>query len=146
MKALRIFLLTFVVTFAGALTGCAALTAALPMIIPAISEAALILDQIQTFVGSYFKAHPDAVKETEVTDKLQRARATLVAAERATSGADHLNQKQWDSAIADFKAAYTDLLAAVSPLGVHQGGGLLTAPGPGLSVPEPTALTLKVPQ
>lgn len=124
--------------------GCAAVMSFLPTVIAAVSDATMILDQIQTFVTNYYRDHPDATKEKQAMLALAKARSALIGAQRAAQGAEKLDQKKIDEAFQDFKVAYQEVLAIVGPLGVTSGDGL-HATEHGLTVPTPEALNLKVP-
>lgn len=134
----------------AATPGCAAVLAALPTVIAAVTDAMMILDQIEVWVNAYFAAHPDKEKQERVVQALGKTRNALVAANRTCSGAEKLDQAKVDDAFADFKVAYAELVALCGGL---PGGGfkvakkgepLLAATPGGLTVPEPQALTLKV--
>jgi hypothetical protein len=124
--------------------GCATIAANLPNVIAAVLDSQMILDSISTVVDAYFKVKPNADQEKKVLTAMARARSALNAALRAAQGAEKLDQAQIDDAFKDFREAYTELLALTGPLGVTaQGKTFKAAPGGGLIVPEPLALTLK---
>jgi hypothetical protein len=148
MKSLRGFVLGLALVFS--VSSCAAVVASLPKVIAVVTDASLILDQINTFVNGVFAAADAAGKpETDLQKKfneaITKARSALAAANRTAAGAENLSQSQIAEAFADFRAAYQDLLALVGPLGVSTGNGngdKAASSGPSLQVPEPLALTL----
>jgi hypothetical protein len=126
-----------------ALPACAAVLAYLPTALAVISDAVLVLQQIEAFARGYFAAHPDPVTQAKIDAALLRARSALDAATRLANGAQALDAKQFAAALADFRAAYDDLLVLVGPIGVHhavEGLDLGTGYGGDLIVPEPLAL------
>ncbi|NUO50674.1 MAG: hypothetical protein HOV80_17615 [Polyangiaceae bacterium] len=117
---------------------------ALPEIVAAVQDASMILDQIEGFADTYFKAHPAPERQAEVDKAIANTRSTLIVAERSTSGVHDLSEKDLAAAFADFAVAYDELSALVDGLG----GLKLERPGetysaaPGITViPAPTALS-----
>ncbi len=127
-----------------AVPACAAFVSALPVIIAVANYAAMVLDDIQHFADIWFRTHPDASKQAAVDAAVSKCRAALALAERATAGAEALDQKQVDAAFADFREAYTALLDLVAPIGVKAVGPGVQAPPGGLQVPSAESLTPKV--
>lgn len=123
--------------------GCATIVSHLPTVIAAVTDGLMVLDAIESFAERYFQRAPDADKEAKVRMALARARAALNVALRTAQGAEKLDQAQVDTAFADFKSAYTALLALVAPLGVTSGDSLAVR-ADGLAVPEPMALSIRV--
>ena len=132
-------IIALVLLLGGGTMSCAAVLQALPIVVAAVQDSAMILDVIERFV------HSRPGKHDEVDAKIAKARAALMAALRTAQGIEKLDQAKVDAAFADFKAAYMELLVISGPLGVHSGEKLALAPG-GLVVPEPVALTLKIPR
>ena len=127
--------------------GCAAVAPYLPAVIAAVTDGGLVVDTIDRFVDRYFETRPNAELQKKIDVAIARTRSALDAALRIASGAQDLNQAKIDEAFAEFRRAYQDLLALTGPLGVMSGsGGRLQARPDGLLVPEPMALTLRVPQ
>lgn len=130
------------------LPGCAAVASVLPDVIAAVTDGVLILDQIEDFVRRYFAANPNPEKEKALAKALAKARGALIAAQRASKGAEKLDQQKVDEAFADFRVAYQELRALVDGVPgfrVQKPGEPKLTAGPGeLVVPEPEALTLKV--
>jgi hypothetical protein len=137
-------MLCLVVALSLGSVGCGAIMNALPAIVAAVSDGSMILDQIQAYLDTYFKTHPDPIAEKKASFAIAKCRAALIAAQRTSAGAQKLDQQQIDAAFADFKVAYQELLAIAGPYGVTQEGSTLKASANGLSVPPPAALTLKV--
>lgn len=144
MKPIRIILLA--AALAVPVSSCAAVVSALPTVIAAVQDGMLILDAIDSFVDNVFKVRPDAELEKKVDVALARTRLALDTALRISRGTENLTQAQLDTAFNEFRIAYQDLVALVTPLGVSTGAGdtLRALPGGGLQVPEPLALRLKV--
>lgn len=109
-----------------------------------IQDASLILDQIESFAGTFFKLKPNAEKEEAVSQAVQRARNALIVAQRAAKGTEDLANEDYLAAIGDFRAAYdalTQAMAGVPGFSVAKAGETSLRTGPGqLVVPEPLAL------
>lgn len=134
-----IFLLALTTT-----SGCATIESKLPAIVAAVTDGVLILDSIEAFAKTYFILHPDNGKQQTVSTAIARAKGALDAALRIVDGYEKIDQAKIDEAFADFKVAYTDLLAIVSSIGVKTSGDrMLASTGGGLVVPPPLALKLK---
>lgn len=126
-------------------TGCASVVSSLPMIIAAVQDGMIVVDTIARFADSYFAKHPGgAINPEKVHAAIERSRLALDAALRAAQGVDKLDQAQVDNAFAEFKLAYTDLIALVAPMGIAASGDRMMASQGGLTVPTPLAMTLKV--
>lgn len=128
----------FLLTAAGA-PSCATVAAYLPTVIAAVQDGALVLDTIERFVDRYFESRPNADLQRKADIAIARTRSALDAALRAASGAKDLNEAKVDEAFAEFRRAYTDLVALLGPLGLSTGEGLRATPG-GLTVPTPLAM------
>lgn len=129
-------------TLCLATIGCAAIVSNLPIVIAAVTDGIMVLDAIEDFVSKYFLARPNKELEDKIATAMARTRSSLNAALRIAKGAEKLDQAKIDEAFAEFRAAYAELLALLTPLGVTSGPALRATPG-GLAVPEPMALTLK---
>ena len=141
LKLLAIFLVA--IAALAPTTGCAALQKVMPQVVHLIQDAALIVDQIDSFQGSYFKAHPNASLEAKVDESVERVRLALVALERAADGAASLTDKAYLNAVGAFRAAYEALLAAcagIPGLNVVKSGDSAKAGPETLNVPEPLLL------
>jgi hypothetical protein len=137
---------TFALALALALStaGCAQVVSHLPSVIAAVTDGMLVIDSIERFIDAFFRQKPSPDLEKKVRDGIARSRSALSAALRLAQGTEKLEQAQIDAAFADFKAAYTELLVILGPLGVQQQGTALRATPGGLIVPEPLALTFKL--
>jgi hypothetical protein len=125
------------------LAGCKELLAALPRVVAVVPDAMLIVDQVESFTGNYFKAHPNPKKEAEVSKAISRARSSLIVAQRSAVGGDKAANGQTLSAIADFKVAYEELLKAcegIAGFSVGDASQSFAAAGDALVVPTPLAL------
>lgn len=131
--------------------GCAAIMAALPTIIAAVTDAVIVLDQIEAWIRRYFAAHPNPEKEEQVAKAIGKTRNALNAANRTCAGVEKLDQVQVDAAFADFKVAYQELTALCAGLpgaGLRvkqpNEGPLLMATDDMLSVPPASALVPRI--
>lgn len=127
------------------LCGCASILSALPTVIAAVTDAALVLDAIDSFVDKYFENNPEPALEMKVEEAMNAARASLNIALRVTNGVDDLSREDAIAAFSEFKRAYEELLVLVEPLGVKQAlgdQGMLSASKNVLYVPKPLALQL----
>lgn len=127
-----------------AVSSCAAVVSSLPTIIAYVQDGSLVVNTIARFVDQYFTVSPNAELQGKIDSAISRTNAALDLVLRAASGTGKINQGKVDEAIADFRQAYTDLLALVAPLGVRQGtsGLLRSTPAGGLIVPTPLALKI----
>lgn len=130
------------------LPACPAFFAALPQIVAVVTDAILVLDQIEEFCASYFAKSPNVKLQTDVANALGKCRNALVAAQRVAKGTEKLDQEQTDAAFADFRAAWTELsalLTGIPGLRVQRAGETTLTAAPGeLVVPEPEALRVEV--
>ncbi|MES1205011.1 MAG: hypothetical protein ABUS79_03660 [Pseudomonadota bacterium] len=129
----------FLLSAALAAPGCATVATYLPTVIAAVTDGALVLDTIDKFVDRYFESRPNPDLQKKADIAIARTRSALDAALRIAAGTKDLNEAQVDAAFAEFRIAYTDLMALLGPLGVSSGNALRATPG-GLTVPEPLAL------
>lgn len=137
----HLFLVFSLAVFSSCLTSCKEFLAALPKVVSVVQDAMLILDQVESFTDQYFKAHPNHEREKAVKDGLARSRSALIAVQRAGVGADKLDRGATLSAIADFQAAYGELLKACEGIpGLNVGALGDAAPPGGLTIPEPLAM------
>lgn len=135
----------FAIALALLVPACAQTLAYLPTVIATVQDGIMVLDTIERFWRVWQARHPNqtTVPADKVDLALEKSRTSLNLALRAAQGTDKLNQAQVDQAFEEFKAAYTELVALVSNIGVKSGGDKLQA-GPGtLTVPEPLALKRK---
>lgn len=126
----------------ASLLGCGAMLQLLPKVIATITDAQMILDEIEDYVDAFFVAKPDPKLQRSVDAAMDRCRVALNVALRTTSGAKELSEKDVAEAFKNFQKAYRNLLVLVEPLGVTQGepGDKLAATPIGLTVPPPLAL------
>ncbi len=138
---MRIARFAAAVLVALALTGCPSLMSTLVDVIAKVQDGVAILDQIQAFVRRWFAAHPDPARQAIIEQAIGRSRTALHAALRAAHGAQEVDQGNADAALADFRAAYSDLLSLLHASGLMSAPGTLgVAGGEQLRLPEPLAL------
>lgn len=132
------------------LTACGALpwiTTNGPVILAVIQDALIIVGKIETWLTNvYFPAHPDAAKEKQAIDAIDKVKDAIDGAANLLGGGIEATQAQLDQAEAKFTAAWNDLMALVGPLGVKvskPGQNLMLSEGEqGLVVEEPKMLHL----
>lgn len=132
------------------LSACSAMSSVLPVlvdIVTAVQDAQTILDTIDANVTALSKAGniPDDVLK-KYAQTMEKARAGLRIALRATSGAQSLSQQQVDQAFADFRGAYKELVDLLKSVGlVGTDGTMRVSPeGAQMQLPEPLALNIRV--
>lgn len=131
-----------VITIVAIAPGCAAFVKALPQIVSLVNDAVLVIEQIESFSQSYFRAHPDAAREAAVADALARTRSALIATERAASGVEAVSKEDTQAALDAFREAYGHLLEAIGGIPGLRVGSAGDAAAPGeLVVPDPLLLT-----
>jgi hypothetical protein len=130
------------------LPGCPEFWRVLPSIVSAVTDAILVLDQVESFVGAYFAANPNPEQQKKVATAIGKCRNALTVAQRATKGVDKLGQEEVDAAFAEFRAAWVELSALITGIPgirVQRAGEPTLSAAPGqLVVPEPEALRLEV--
>ena len=149
-RILAAFLTAIVFTPIAALPlmtgGCAALVTALPFVLEGITDAMLILDQVQSFVSLYFAQHKDQQALYEkIVKVIDKVRSSMIVAERTAKAAKDLSDKDVQAALKDFSDAWTELMAIVNPIGVSTalpGEAPHAAPGK-LVVPQPAIFQLR---
>jgi hypothetical protein len=116
----------------------------LAKIVSGVQDATLIVDQIEHFVGAFFKARPNPDLEADVSDALTKTRGALIALQRAGEGIESLSDEKYLEALGDFRAAYEELTKVMSGLpgfSLAKPGETTFRAGPGeLVVPEPMVL------
>lgn len=141
VKPIRALVLAVALVFS--VSSCAAVVSTLPKVVSIVSDAALIVDAIDSFVDNVFQVKPDTELQSKVDLAIARTRLALAMANRLATGTEKITQAQLVAAFEDFRVAYQELLALVAPLGVSTSGDLaLKATAGGLQVPEPMALRL----
>lgn len=139
MRTILISMVTALV-MALSLQGCGAALSAIPVIISAATTAGEVIDSIESFV----RAHN--VNEKAVDDALISTRAALVAVLNAAEGAKDLHDQALQSALDHFQSAYSALLVAIAPFGVHAPaeGGRLAASNGGAELEVPNAAQMRL--
>lgn len=115
-------------------------------VITTVQDAEQILNKLDRAAQLYFAASPDPEQQAKFERAMGKARSALNAATRAANGMEKLDQQAIDTAFADFKVAYQEVLNVLGPLGVARQQGdqvLLSASGETLTVPPPLALEAK---
>ena len=128
------------------LGGCAAVMPVIPQIVSVVTDAMVVLGIVDSSVQEYFRTHPDldpAVR-AQYVDVYQKALRALDAAQAALRGVEQLDQKQYDAAFAQFKAAYQELLDLLEQKGMLRQQYLSAAPGQSVYLPMPEALSYRV--
>lgn len=136
-----------VIGFAGCVSSC---SAALPVaevasvVIQTTALANTVLGQVATFSDAYFAEHPDPKREAEVLAALKRAQDAAGELGALADGVRAVTEGDILRALADFRGAYADLLAAVGKL---PGASVVTVttPGPALVAARLDTMTLVVP-
>jgi hypothetical protein len=101
------------------LVGCGAtLGTIIATVISVITDAALIVDQVQDFVDTYFDGKPDPVVQAKITAIIGKCKTALIMMDRAAKGGQDLNSKDVVAAMKDFQEAFAELMILVEPLGV----------------------------
>lgn len=138
----RLLMNTMLGMLFASLLGCATLMTLLPKVIATITDAQMILDEIENFVDAFFAVQPDPPLQNKVTQALDNCRTSLNIALRTTTGAKDLTERDVEAAFKEFQKAYAELLVLVQPLGVVQGdtGDKLSIGPKQLVVPPPLAL------
>lgn len=128
------------------LGGCAAVMPLIPQIVSIVTDAMVVMGIIDNAAQEYFRSHPnvDPMVRAKYVQAFQKAMVALNAAQHALRGAEDLDQKQYDAAFAEFKAAYQELLALLEKQGMMNQQYLSAAPGEQVYVPTPEALSYKV--
>lgn len=147
MRHLRPLLFVLVSCLSLGTSGCG-LSSALPSVIGGIGDAALIVQQIEGFVGSFYRQHPNPAQQAEIDTSLATVRDALIVAERALAGTVDISSKDVTAAFVNFSTAYAALMKLVGAIGVQTApaavptGLQAVAGGPKLFVPEPRLLRL----
>jgi hypothetical protein len=129
------------------ISGCAALIPLIPQIVSVVTDALCVLGIIDKAVAEYWRTHPatDPVVVAKYNELYQKALAALNAAQKSLRGATELDQKEYDKAFADFKAAYAELQQLLRKQGVMQGNYLSVGAGQApVYIPDPEAITFQV--
>ena len=112
---------TFIIVIS--LVGCGAtLGTIIATVLSVVTDASLIVDQVQDFVDTYFDAKPDPVVQAKVTAIIGKCRSALIVMDRAAKGGQDLNSKDVVAAMKNFQEAFAELMNLVGPLGVKIAG------------------------
>lgn len=137
MKKLLSLLLVVV-----SLTSCHLLGPALSVVDSLVNDSAQVLKIVETTFNVYEADHAVSPEDRKTFQSLlSNAYLALNTATRALRGKDHLDQGEYDAAVADFTQAYANLkrfmgVKRVTPAGVGLVGSSLTADG----FPEPALI------
>lgn len=104
---------------------CAGVLAFLPKIVNVVSDAILILEQIQQHVDLQFAATPNADLQSKVNQALSKARSALNAVTQAANGAQEADDGNLVAAFDAFRQAYAELLVIVAPFKVQTASGVM---------------------
>jgi hypothetical protein len=122
-------------------TGCAAVMGALPTIIQIVQDAMLILDDIDHAAKPFFERAENKELLDQYNAKMLTAKKTLRVALRATEGGQQLSDEEIDSAFADFREAYKELLSLLRDNNLMtEKGSLKAVNGVTIDVDEPLAI------
>jgi hypothetical protein len=118
----------------------------LPRAVAYAQDGLIALDIVETAEKTAFAIHPDAALQAKVELGIADARTALDAGLKICLGGEALNQAQIDQAFASFKAAYTDVMALLGPLGIQRvpaasGGKSGARPGGHYLVADPILFT-----
>lgn len=128
------------------LVGCAAVVKALPVIASVIADAHQTMDIIDVAAQEWVRTtNPPDEHRRKYAELRSATLRSLNIANRAVTGAQDIDQKQYDAAFQEFKAAFAELKAFLQERGVMNAGALKSsADGTPEPVPEPLALTHQV--
>lgn len=135
--------LLLALSLALAVPGCAAVMSILPKVVSIVTDAMMILDQIDQHTELFFKNVPNPELQAKVATALGKARAALNALNRTAQGIEDADDQRLAEAFRAFQEAYAELLVVVAPFGVQTasaGGTFQVASAGVLYVPAPLAL------
>jgi biotin carboxylase len=128
MKTLRMLALVLFAVFAPGCAGCwASIPAVLLTVMQDVSEAAAVLNAVQSAADAFFAVKPDADAQAKVNKAISATNYALDAGIRATRGAQNLTDAQAIAAFAEFAAAWADLQQVMKTCGVLSNMGLVGA-------------------
>ena len=134
-------------------SGCAAVSAATVVqdVLAGIDDAGLVLQQIQTFVSTYFASKTDATNQAlavKINAALTDARNGLDLVVRAGAVATDITDANLQQALTDFSTEFAAVVALGQQIGVQVSGTTPTATpkpavagAPGLVVSQPMILS-----
>jgi hypothetical protein len=105
-------------TFAITMLGCAGVSpgTVLNAVAVAAAFAASVLGQIRVWIDDYFATSPNATLQATIDGIFIRAQQAGTALNALATGAADLTEGAYLDALAQFKTAYTELLAAIEGL------------------------------
>ena len=92
----------------------------LPRAVAYAQDGLIALDIVETAEKSIFAVSPNPALQSKVEAGIADARTALDAGLKLCVGGENLSQAQIDAAFANFKTAYTDIMALLGPLGVRR--------------------------
>lgn len=98
------------------LTACAGFAQFLSTFVAVTQEAAQVLDIYESANGIFAKAGGDARTVAAVAVAIDKARSALAIANRLGAGAERWSKGDSNAALAEFRAAYAELVALTGPL------------------------------
>lgn len=107
-----------------------------------VSDAALVLDLIQSSVNAFFAQTPKADVQAKIQHAIDKSRLAVSVAIKATHGAQALSDDQVAAAFLNFQKAYGELQALLSENGLSQPDGSFAGAGGYRSPPIPPPLAL----
>lgn len=128
------------------MTGCAVAIPVLTTIAAVITNAKIVLDIINGGAQEWFRTHPNVPEKTkqEYEKVFRKALLALDAAAQAVAGSTDLSQEDYDSAFAEFKQAYIDLVNLLHREGIARDNTMGAADGSTIELPTPLALAHRV--
>lgn len=132
------------IVLALTLFGCGAIMSALPVVAGALSDASQTLEVIDVAVQEWIRTtNPPEQQRMRYARIKQQAHRALSSATHAVSGAQDLDQAQYDAAFGEFKLAFGEMKAFLQETGA-MGGGAMSANGEAAAIPEPLALSVHI--
>jgi len=117
--------LRFLIVLAGfcAAPACAHLQPVvdnLPRAVAYAQDAQIALEIVESTERAVFAVSPNPALQAKVETGIADARTALDAGLKLCLGGENLSQAQIDQAFANFKTAYTDIMALLGPMGVKR--------------------------
>jgi len=124
--------------------GCgASLAAILAATISGVQDAMLILDQVSSFVDTYFATKPAPELQAKIDTAFEKCNKALNIINRTAQGGQDVQNKNMQAAMKDFQAAFLDLMDLVGPLGCQVAGGKYKGTPATLTVNRPMLMAQK---
>lgn len=92
----------------------------LPRAVAYAQDGLIALDIVESTEKAVFAVSPNPALQAKVETGIADARTALDAGLKLCLGGENLSQAQIDQAFANFKTAYTDIMALLGPLGVRR--------------------------